>query len=154
MWRRAGWAALLFALVATSSGCGDRRSDDRAIEATVARHLQAIDGGRFAEACGQLTEAARDDLVAFFARGGVPRPPTCESAYRLLLTIGSADFARGGVMDRAAYSNGVYRVRVIQPHVDDRATARVNGSRKTVALDRSEGDWRISRLDFSGLPGS
>lgn len=140
-------------VVVALAGCGGGAGHGDVAQ-PVERHLRALAERDFGGACGALSLEARGDVIGLVAQAGGSRPGSCEAAYRSLVTTGSLDFARAGVMDLArARTFGRSAANVEVDSISGaHAQAHVSGSRKAIYLERGGGGWRISRLDFTDLP--
>ena len=157
-------AALLVAVAVLLAGCGNARPPDPAAAEPVAEYVRSLLGGSrtireaSARACAALLPRARRDLVAAapaltglaaesfagsagsFAAGRAP----CEASLTVLQGLGAMRRGLLGVIDVAATSDAVTVVSTR----GGLGWVRVGGSRKTVAVIRLFGRWRIARLDF------
>ena len=118
-------------------------------------YVRAIHEGDFGEACGQLTEEAERDAVQFLSQEAPQLgADSCRQFLDALQGNGSIDFAVTGVMDRdRAPRESLPYIEVEDVEVrGERASARVDGSRKLVHLAEVDGEWRIAELDFAGVP--
>jgi hypothetical protein len=142
---------LLPLVVLLLAGCGGG-AGSRPAE-PVERHLRALAEGDYGAACSELTLEARGEVIGLVAQAGGSRPGSCSNAYRSLVSNGSLDVARAGVMDLARarrYGRSPANVSVDEVN-GAHAQAHVSGSRKVIFLER-RGGWKISRLDFSDVP--
>jgi hypothetical protein len=134
------------------AGCGSG-SDGSDAARPVEQHLRALAEGDYAGACAELAPRAQGDVVGLVAQVD-GRRRSCPDAYRMLLAIGSLDFARAGVMDLArAQKFGESAADVEVDEVNGaHAEAHVSGSKKVIFLERGGGGWKIAGLDFTDLP--
>lgn len=148
---------LATALVAGCGGDGGNGESGAATgaeaEATVRAYVGSIYSGDFADACEQLANPAKVQLVEVSTFPGGPELDDCEAALDLAQSIGALDIPASGVMDheRVTADAEDSQIEVIEAE-EGRATLRVAESEKTATVTRSGDEWKISELDFSDTP--
>jgi hypothetical protein len=127
------------AIIAVSSiavvGCGQSSTD--AASASVTQYLHSLGSGDYTTACHQLGPVAVVEIVAEGTSLGAPEQ-TCEGAARFLLSTATEtdrDNLRAAKIESIEMSGTT-------------ATATVTGGTLPVALEETDGRWKIAHIDF------